>query len=116
MSYIVNLTIKRGTTFGPYQILCKDANGAAVPLAGYSAKAEARKNNDSELALDLAPAIEADDAAGIITLPEIPWETTADIAENLLKWDLILIDPSGKKLPPFVSGEITVETPITQTA
>ena len=116
MSYIVNLTIKRGTTFGPYQILCKDANGAAVPLAGYSAKAEARKNNDSELALDLAPVIEADDAAGIITLPEIPWETTADIAENLLKWDLILIDPSGKKLPPFVYGEITVETPITQTA
>ena len=116
MSYIVNLTIKRGTTFGPYQILCKDANGAAVPLAGYSAKAEARKNNDSDLALDLTPVIEVDDSLGVITLPKIPWETTADISEDLLKWDLILIDPDGNKLPPFVYGEITVETPITQTA
>jgi len=114
MSYIVNLTIKRGTTFGPYQIICKQADGTPFPLAGYSAEAQARERVSGEVVIDLAPTIQPDDALGIISLSEIPWEETAAMADELLKWDLILIDPNGKKIPPFVFGEITVTTPITQ--
>ncbi len=113
MSFIVNLAIVRGTTFGPYQILCKQADGTPAPLAGYSAQAHARECAAGELILDLAPTIEADDILGVITIPEISWETTAAMIEDLLKWDLILIDPDGRKLPPFVLGSITVSTPIT---
>jgi hypothetical protein len=115
MSFIVNLQIVRGTTFGPYQILCKQADGTPAPLAGYTAKAEARKSNDDSLALNLAPTIAINDTLGIITIPKIPWATTAALTEDLLKWDLILIEPDGDKLPPFVYGEIEVSTPITQT-
>lgn len=114
MSFIVNLKIVRGTTFGPYQILHKQADGTPAPLAGYSAIAQARKDNESDLALDLSPVIESDDLLGIVTIPEISAELTEALSEDLLKWDLILIDPDGRKIPPFVYGEIEVETPITQ--
>lgn len=116
MSFIVNLSIVRGTTFGPYQILCKQADGSPAPLAGYTAKAEARESASSALALNLAPVIDPADTLGIITIPKIPWATTAAMVEDLLRWDLILIDPQGNKMPPFVCGEITVTTPITQSA
>jgi hypothetical protein len=114
MSYIVNLSIVRGTTFGPYQILAKDSNGAAVPLAGYSAEAQARESASGALVLDLAPVIDPADTLGVITLSKITATATAALENDLLKWDLILIDPTGDRIPPFVYGEITITTPITQ--
>lgn len=113
MSFIVNLKIVRGTTFGPYQILCKDAAGAAVPLAGWSAEAHAREVNTGPLVIDLLPTVAVDDAAGAVVISEIASSITNEYPETLLVWDLILITPEGKRVPPFVSGEITIETPTT---
>ena len=111
---VLNLEIQKGTTFGPLQILCKDAEGVAVPLAGWSAFAEVRKDEKSAVILDLGPVITVNDAAGIVTLPKIPWETTEDLPVMVAQWDLILQDPTGNRLPPFIGGRMTIRLPITQ--
>ncbi len=110
----LNLSINRGVNFGPVLIHCTDANGAAVPLAGYSAYAHVRRDEKSSLILDLAPVIAVDDAAGLVTLPEIPWETTQDLCSMVAQWDLILEDSFGKRLDPIVGGRININLPITQ--
>ena len=110
----LNLEILKGTTFGPIQITCKDAAGVPVPLAGWSAFAEVRKDEKSSLILDLAPVIAPDDAAGLVTLPEIAWDATDDLPVMVGQWDLILEDPDGRRLPPFLGGRVTIALPITQ--
>ena len=112
----LDLEISRGTTFGPVQLLCKDADGVAVPLAGYSAFAEARRSPAHSVVIDLAPVIEADDALGLITLPEIPYTLTDDIPAQICKWDIILQDPDGKRLAPIIGGIISINMIITQPA
>jgi hypothetical protein len=112
----LNLEIIKGTTFGPVQITCKDSNGTPVPLAGWSAYAEVRKDEKSALILDLAPVIAADDAAGLVTLPEIPWSTTDDLPVMVGQWDLILEDGTGRRLPPFLGGRVNIALPVTQKA
>jgi hypothetical protein len=110
----LNLEIQRFVTFGPIQIVCKNASGVVVPLAGYQAFAEVRKDEKSSRILDLAPVIAADDADGLITIPEIPWQLTDDLSPVIAQWDLILEDPNGKRLPPIVGGRININTPISQ--
>lgn len=110
----LNLEILKGTTFGPIQIICKDAAGVAVPLAGWSAFAEVRKDEKSSVVLDLTPVIAANDAAGLVTLPAIAWGTTDDLPVMVAQWDLILQDPTGRRLPPFLGGRVTISLPITQ--
>ena len=64
--------------------------------------------------LDLAPVIETDDSTGLVTLPEISWQTTDDLPAMVGQWDLILQDPAGRRLPPFLGGRVTIALPITQ--
>lgn len=111
---ILNLEIVRGTTFGPIQILCKDANGAPVPLAGWSAFAEARDSPKTPVIIDLLPVIEANDTAGIITLSKIPWQSTRILEFQSIEWDLILQTPNGDRLPPFIAGKIHITNTLTQ--
>ena len=114
---VLNLTIKRGTTFGPVLITCKDMNGAVVPLAGYSAFAEARKGPESTVIIDFAPVIEANDAAGLITIPAIPYSTTKDLSPCLVQWDLILQSADGTRATePLFSGKVSINQLITQPA
>jgi hypothetical protein len=110
----LNLEIIKGTTFGPLAITCKDGAGAPVPLAGWTAFAEVRKDEKSAVILDFAPVIALNDAAGLVTLPAIPWNTTDDLPVIHAQWDLILQDPTGRRLPPFLGGRVTVSLPITQ--
>ena len=105
---ILNLEIVKGTTFGPVLIYCKDADGDPVPLAGWSAFAEARKRKHLPVLLDLTPEIAVDDADGLVTIPEKAWEITAALPEVVAQWDLILQDPTGRPLPPFVGGSLTI--------
>lgn len=110
----LNLNLEKGTTFGPVQITCKNASGAIVPLAGWSAFAEVRKEGKGYLILDLGPVIEADDAAGLVTLREVPWSETEDLPVVEALWDLILQDPSGRRLPPLLGGKFDITRPVTQ--
>ena len=109
----LDLEISRGTSFGPVSITCLTL-GVATPLAGYSAYAEVRKSAGGSVILDLTPTIEADDAIGLITLPEIDHALTDDLPAMDAKWDLILEDPSGKRLPPIIGGRVSINQPITQ--
>ena len=109
----VDLEIERGTNFGPVVITCEN-EGIPVPLAGYSAFAHVRKGPGLALILDLAPVIESNDADGIITLPEIDNALTDDIPPMDAKWDLILEDADGKRLPTIIRGRVSINQPITE--
>ena len=109
----LDLEIARGTNFGPVSITCKAA-GVVVPLAGYSAFAEVRKKPNTPIILDLGPVIESDDTAGLITLPEISHTLTDDFPTMDARWDLILEDSTGRRLPPILGGRVFINQPITQ--
>jgi hypothetical protein len=113
----LNLTIKRGTTFGPILITAKNGAGAVVPLAGYTAYAEARKGPGGAVVIDFAPVIAADDADGLITIPAIAKEDTSDIPSCSILWDLILESPDGTRATePLLEGRVSINQLITQPA
>jgi hypothetical protein len=112
---ILNLTINRGTTFGPVLITAKDGAGAVVPLAGYTAYAEARKTANRDVVIDFAPVIAADDTAGLITIPAIAHDLTKDIPSCSIPWDLILEAPDGTRATePIFEGRVSINQLITQ--
>lgn len=114
MAQPLDLTIEKGVTFGPIQIICKDADDVIVPLAGWSAFAEGRKFECGPIFINFAPIIEADDADGLITIPEVSWENTKLLHELTGRWDLILQDPTGRRLPPSIAGELIITNIITK--
>ena len=110
----LNLSLVRGTDFGPVQIFCKDSADAAVPLAGWKAYAEVRKTPDDSVVFDLAPEIAADDVDGLVTIPAIAHADSLSKPLGGFKWDLILEDPAGKRIPyPIVAGTFTIARTIT---
>lgn len=116
MSGTLDLTIRRGTTFGPVLITCKDGDGLAFSLAGYKAYAHIRSDeNAEELYLDLSPEIAANDAAGLITIPQLSAATTTALEPFKGRWDLILEDATGVRLTePVLIGRVTVSSLITK--
>lgn len=117
MSGVLNLKINRGTTFGPIVITAKDkATGLPLPLAGYKAYSQIRKDeNDPEIYYDLSPIIASDDTAGIIIIPALTPEITAFLAPFTGKWDVILEDPDGIRLTdPIVQGNVSVSLLVTK--
>jgi hypothetical protein len=107
------LTLVRGADFGPVRILCRDAQGDPVPLAGWKAYAQVRKNPDQTVIIDLDPQIAPDDTAGEITLPAIPHPATHTLPLGGHLWDLILEDPGGIRRPPIVEGSFSITRTIT---
>lgn len=113
---LLNLHIRRGITFGGMQITCKDAAGAPIALAGWSAIGQIRSKTDPGVLIhDLAPVIAADDAAGLITIPKIPWETTATLAEGDYVYDIIPQNPAGDRLDPVLAGNVKISSVVTNT-
>ncbi len=112
----VNIHIRRGVTFGPVTITAFTSEGVPKPLAGWSAYAQVRKVPTGPLVLDLAPVILAGDTAGLITIPAIPYATTAGLIDGNYVWDMILQDGAGRRYEPEVSGAVVITTPTTQHA
>lgn len=108
------LEIQRGINFGPVEITATDAAGAVVPLAGWAARAQVRKSTDGPLIVDFRPAIELGDTIGLITLPEISWETTAGLPLGDFTWDLILCDPTGRRMLGVRSAKLKISAINTQ--
>lgn len=83
---------------------CKDEDGAAVNLTGYTARAEVRPTVSSEeVTLDLAPTIPTP-ANGIIVV-DIADEVTALIEPGSYVWGLVLETDAGGVIP-IESGPI----------
>ncbi len=110
----LNLSIVKGTTSPVVLIHAKDAVAAAVPLAGWAAFAQVRRNPDNDLLLDLVPVIDPSDSAGLITIPAIAWSATAALPDGVHQWDLILQNPAGLRYPPILSGSYTISAINTQ--
>lgn len=105
---LVNLSIRRGVTFPGFTVTCKDAAGAVVALAGWSAVAQIRNAEDDSLIYNLAPVIATDDSAGVITVPEIAWAVTAALPAGDFVYDLIPQDAAGKRYDPIITGRVTI--------
>ena len=83
---------------------CKDENGTAVNLTGYTARAEVRPTiSSSTITLNLSPTIPTP-ANGIITI-SITDEVTALIEPGAYVWGLVLVTPAGGVIP-IESGPI----------
>ena len=121
MPATVNLTLSTRCTFGPVLLTCT-SGGTPYPLAGLSAFAEVRRiatqRNElktyGDIVLDLAPVIAVDDAAGLITIPEIDFAITKDLCPMVAEWDLILQDADGNRWPPSIAGRFTITNTVTQ--
>jgi hypothetical protein len=108
MKTTLDLTIHPGLTFGPVEILCKDAAGAAVPLAGWRAFAEVRAKPGTELILDLAPVIAGGDTLGKVTLPRQDPTVTSLLPVGEYQWELILEDTNLTRFPPLLGGRVKI--------
>jgi len=104
------ITIYRGATFGPFTIYVKDAVGSVLNLTGYAVSAHLRSKRI--LSLDMLPVI-TNAATGEITI-EFTFSATELLLEVEGVWDLILIDPSLKRLGPYIGGYVSIITPVTQ--
>jgi len=111
----LNIEIQRGITFGPVEITCKSADGTPFPLAGWTAASQASHKAGTAPSIDLRPTIAPDDADGLITLLEMVPADTLALSIVRYSWDLVLIDPDGRRLPPLLGGTVTVSNINTQT-
>ena len=81
-AFPLNLEISRTTGMREARIYMKrlaedGVTEEAVPLAGWSAFAEARKTPDQSVVVDFQPVIEPDDADGLVTLPAMSHTASA---------------------------------------
>ena len=108
----LDITIWRGLTYGPQIIFAVDAFGAPYNLVGWTVFASVRKESPLAVILNLSPMITGG-AAGEITIELVPAITLA-LAEGVALWDLVLQTPTGRKLGPYIGGNVVITTPITQ--
>ena len=106
--------LRRGINFGPVEITGTDDNDTPTALAGWKAYAQVRRVSDGPLILDLAPVIEADDADGLITLPEVLPDASRLLTAGSYVWDLVLEDPDGRLLEPVLGGKFVISSTVTQ--
>ncbi len=105
----LDISVNQSTDSDPIVISCLDENGDIFPLAGYTAFAEVRKCVCGEVVLNLSPAIESDDALGVITIPSINHGVSSLIKTGAYVWNLILQNEAGARLPePIIGGRFTV--------
>lgn len=107
-----NLTIRRGITFGPLTFEFKDDAGDPVDLTGWQIFADVRKKPTDEVAFSLEPEI-TDAEAGIAVI-EFTDEETDELTAGSYGWDLVLQNPDGERLGPYLAGRVSVKTIYTQ--
>ena len=92
---------------------CKDVDGAAFSLSGWSVEAQIRRAiGAAGLIMDLAPEITSA-SGGEITI-SLTAEQTQGLSEGKYRWDMVLITPDGERLAPLLSGECLVHTAVTR--
>lgn len=108
----LDITIWRGLTYGPQIIFAVDTTGAPYNLTSWSVFASVRKESPLAVIVNLSPTI-SNATTGEITIELLP-ATTLALAEGVALWDLVLQTPTGRKLGPYIGGNVVITTPITQ--
>jgi hypothetical protein len=108
----LNIVAWIGATLEPIVITFLDADSAAVDLTGWSVFAEVRQLPFNSVILDLNPSI-TDAANGEVTIT-LTDEVTATLRAGSHKWDIMLENPGGERLGPYLQGEFVVQGMITQ--
>lgn len=109
-----NFTITVGADFEATLTITKD--GTPVDLTGYDAKMQMRSAAESPTVLlefSLGSGILLTAAQGKVHLSKTAAETAA-LTFNSALYDLRLVAPDSKVLPPPISGSVTVVKMITQ--
>ncbi len=106
-----DITVARKTAIQPFQLICKDTNGAVVDLTNWSVYAEVRKSSGSEVLIDMEPTI-TDAVNGVISFTNVDGAKT-DIDSGTYYWDMVLEDATPKKLGVFIAGKFRVYDKIT---
>jgi hypothetical protein len=103
------LKMRRGSTFGPISILCKNAAGtAAFDLTGYTVRSIARPEFPSPNQLDLGATIETPATAGEIKILITDENTIRNFPVGEYPYDVVL-ESAGVRGAPTVAGILTVE-------
>lgn len=108
----LNLTLWRGSTFGPVTFTCKDSQGNAVDLTGWVPLAQVRVAPIKPVMVDLAPTIPNPVNGKVVIY--FTDEQTLTMPHGDFVWDFLLQNPSGEILGPFLAGKFTIRTNVTQ--
>ena len=111
----LEFTIYKGTTSLGVVVTCKDSDGAVVDLTDWTPYAEARKEASSPTAVALNPTI-SDGPGGKVTLGSMTDEQTSVLNPGDYGWNLLLENPAGQILGPFIEGKLSVKPLFTQPA
>jgi len=110
----LDLTIRRGITFGPLVLTFNGESNADVDLNDWNVYAEARRISPGQSTdnLDLEPEITSEEG-GQVTISFTDTETLA-LPYGTYEWDLVLEQPTGERIGPFLAGKLTIEDIVTQ--
>jgi hypothetical protein len=98
-----------GTIFGPYILQALDSGNNPVDLTGYTAYAEVRiRPGANKVIIDLAPVI-SNASLGEITIPKITDAVTWGMKFVHAQWSLLLKQPGGDRVGPFVQGKFIIQ-------
>ena len=92
---VKNFTIQRRADF-PMRLIFKDANGTAVDITGFTVAAQVWNDDRSTKFADFSVTY-TDRANGTVDL-KLSDTDTANFSINILRYDVLLTDPSGDKM------------------
>ena len=92
---VKNFTIQRREDF-PLRLIFKDANGTAVNITGFTVAAQVWNDDRSTKFADFSVTY-TDRANGTVDL-KLSDTDTANFSVNILRYDVLLTDPSGDKM------------------
>ena len=105
---ILNLSAHKGCTLSSITVTLADAAGATIDLTGWTPSAEVREASGTTLVIDLAPTI--DDGSVVFGLTD---EQTDTLTIGSYRWDLLIENPGGEVLGPYIQGDFIVDDIIT---
>jgi hypothetical protein len=117
-----DIDIIRGITHAPIVVVFKNSAGDQVNLqTGWAVFAQVRKKPKGPVVFDLAPvildtafSIYGTTGPGRVKIADFTDEQTLAMSDAKLLWDIVLENPDGQRLGPFVAGKFDVATIITE--
>jgi hypothetical protein len=109
-----DFTIYKGTTHPAMVITCKDDNGTAVNITGWTPYMQARKETSSPAAAISFTATVTDGPNGKVTIGALTNTATAALNEGDYGYDLLIKNTDNEVLGPFLTGKISVKALYTQ--